>query len=134
MFGVTPTGNQFSHYLKRRNYRADLPSQRYSIKTCSGPLWFFQHKVCLHKQMPVLNRKHLHILKFAGSLSNYLMALGAAWCFRNCFGWFIITSKWSFLFYWAGGLNAVPARPRWGTDGQGQGVTCMSAGLVAAVQ
>lgn len=33
-----------------------------SIKPIGGPLWFFEHKVCLHKQMPVLKRKHLHIL------------------------------------------------------------------------
>ena len=134
MFGVTPTGNQFSHYLKRRNYKADCPGQRYSIKICSGPLWFSQHKVCLHKQMPVLNRKHLHILKCAGSLSNYLMALGVARCFRSGCGGVIITSKWSVLFFFffllGWGFECCPTPARWGQTDKVK----VSRGFVAAVQ
>lgn len=68
MLRVTSTGNtacdQFSHYLVQHNYKAECSGWYCSIKPIGGPLWFFEHKVCLHKQMPVLKRKHLHILNW----------------------------------------------------------------------
>jgi len=63
---VTSTGNnacdQFSHYLLQHNYKAECSSWYCSIKPIGGPLWFWEHKVRLDKQMPVLKRKHLHVL------------------------------------------------------------------------